>query len=140
MINPEDAESDQRSKTAMDLTDDAAAGLVSREQHDWQLTDATTALQKMAESAAYANRVLMGDGSYHTFRCWPVEETFSACDRDRTAAMRDAQPVADDRGYGYGLYRVTLHGEVVVFGHRGATAGFNTVAFTTERGRTVVLY
>jgi D-alanyl-D-alanine carboxypeptidase len=59
---------------------------------------------------------------------------------DGSAALRNVQPVADDRGYGYGLYRVALPNGVVAYGHQGGTAGFNTVAVTTETRRTAVVY
>jgi hypothetical protein len=39
---------------------------VSPEQHDRLPLDATAALRNMAESAAYANRVLASDGSYNS--------------------------------------------------------------------------
>ena len=63
MSNPKAGESGRRSGIAMEQTDDGMAGLVGREQ-DCQPVGAAVALWRMAESAAYANRVLSKDGSY----------------------------------------------------------------------------
>jgi hypothetical protein len=64
VINPEEAESGQHSRTATNPADDAATDLAGQEPYDCQPSDATVVLRKMAESAANANRVLTGDGSY----------------------------------------------------------------------------
>ncbi|HEY2794358.1 MAG TPA: serine hydrolase domain-containing protein, partial [Micromonosporaceae bacterium] len=56
------------------------------------------------------------------------------------ARMRAAVPSQDGLGYGYGLSRLELPDGTIAYGHRGGTAGANTVVLATEAGRTVVLH
>lgn len=64
----------------------------------------------------------------------------SVLSRRRARAMLNAQPVDEDRGYGYGIYRVRLPSTAAVYGHRGGTPGFSCLGLTTDTGRTIVLY
>jgi D-alanyl-D-alanine carboxypeptidase len=59
---------------------------------------------------------------------------------EQLSAMRDAAPIDDRHGYGFGLYRMDFGDGIVGYGHHGAVPGYTSLVVRIDNGRTMVLY